>query len=216
VLEEREVVPLGGEAPVKLDIRLISATHCDLTKKIAAGEFREDLYYRLQGVTLRLPPLRERADRRALIAHLVAQESDDGSVVELDEALLAALDRLRWPGNVRQLRHLLRSMIALRESDSLGLRDLPPEYRLDLDDAAPALAVAPTSGPAAPLALPGGAPDPALTALESAEREVLLQALERHGWNMSGVARELNISRNTLYRKLQRLNIQHPDKALFH
>jgi sigma-54 dependent transcriptional regulator, acetoin dehydrogenase operon transcriptional activator AcoR len=216
VLEEREVVPLGGEAPVKLDIRLISATHCDLTKKIAAGEFREDLYYRLQGVTLRLPPLRERADRRALIAHLVAQESDDGSVVELDEALLAALDRLRWPGNVRQLRHLLRSMIALRESDSLGLRDLPPEYRLDLDDAAPALAVAPASGPTAPLALPGDAPDPALTALESAEREVLLQALERHGWNMSGVARELNISRNTLYRKLQRLNIQHPDKALFH
>ncbi|HBF51543.1 MAG TPA: sigma-54-dependent Fis family transcriptional regulator [Massilia sp.] len=216
VLEEREVVPLGGEAPVKLDIRLISATHCDLTKKIAAGEFREDLYYRLQGVTLRLPPLRERADRRALIAHLVAQESDDGSVVELEEPLLAALDRLRWPGNVRQLRHLLRSMIALRESDSLGLLDLPPEYRLDLDDTAPGPALAPSPGPTANIAAPGSASDPALTALESAEREVLLQALERHGWNMSGVERELNISRNTLYRKLQRLNIQHPDKALFH
>lgn len=217
VLEEREVVPLGGEAPVKLDIRLISATHCDLGKKIAAGEFREDLYYRLQGVTLRLPPLRERADRRALIAHLVAQESDEGSVVELDDALLAALDQLRWPGNVRQLRHLLRSMIALRESDKLGLHDLPPEYRLDLDDTAPALAPGPASAcaPVSGLA-PGSGADPALTALESAERAVLLQALERHGWNMSGVARELNISRNTLYRKLQRLNIQHPDKALFH
>jgi len=230
VLEEREVVPLGGEAPVKLDIRLISATHCDLAKKIAAGEFREDLYYRLQGVTLRLPPLRERADRRALIAHLAAQESDDGPV-ELDEPLLAALDRLRWPGNVRQLRHLLRSMIALRESDNLGLRDLPPEYRLDLIDAAPALpAVAPpghacghaaghASGSASEHAAgrpAPGAPEATLTALESAERDVLLQALDRHGWNMSGVARELNISRNTLYRKLQRLNIQHPDKALFH
>lgn len=221
VLEEREVVPLGGEAPVKLDIRLVSATHCDLAKKIAAGEFREDLYYRLQGVTLRLPPLRERADRRALIAYLAAQESDEGSVVELDEPLLAALDRLRWPGNVRQLRHLLRSMIALRESDSLGLRDLPPEYRLDLDDAAPALPPGsvsiPASGPAyGACPASGSGAKQALTALESAEREVLLQALERHGWNMSGVARELNISRNTLYRKLQRLNIQHPDKALFH
>jgi len=221
VLEEREVVPLGGEAPVKLDIRLVSATHCDLAKKIAAGEFREDLYYRLQGVTLRLPPLRERADRRALIAYLAGQESDEGSVVELDEPLLAALERLRWPGNVRQLRHLLRSMIALRESDSLGLRDLPPEYRLNLDDAAPALPLgsvsSPASGPASG-ACPasGSGAELALTALESAEREVLLQALERHGWNMSGVARELNISRNTLYRKLQRLNIQHPDKALFH
>lgn len=217
VLEEREVVPLGGEAPVKLDIRLISATHCDLAKKIAAGEFREDLYYRLQGVTLRLPPLRERADRRALIAYLAAQESDEGSVVELDEPLLAALERLRWPGNVRQLRHLLRSMIALRESDSLGLRDLPPEYRLDLDDAAPTLPLEPApvlAAGACPVSTSGAGQ--ALTALESAEREVLLQALERHGWNMSGVARELNISRNTLYRKLQRLNIQHPDKALFH
>jgi len=221
VLEDREVVPLGGEAPVKLDIRLISATHCDLTKKIAEGEFREDLYYRLQGVTLRLPPLRERADRRALIAYLVAQENDEGSVVELDEPLLAALDRLRWPGNVRQLRHLLRSMIALRESDTLGLRDLPPEYRLDVDDAAPALVLVPASGAAvhltaAPCDDGGSGAQPALTALEIAERDVLQQALERHGWNMSGVARELNISRNTLYRKLQRLNIQHPDKTLFH
>ena len=126
-----------------------------------------------------------------------------------------------WPCNVRQLRHLLRSMIALRESDSLGLCDLPLEYRLDLDDAAPALPLGSVSGPAsgpASGACPasGSGAEPALTALESAEREVLLQALERHGWNMSGVARELNISRNTLYRKLQRLNIQHPDKALFH
>jgi len=215
VLEEREVVPLGGDSPVKLDIRLISATHCDLSRKIAAGEFREDLYYRLQGVTLRLPPVRERADRRALIAYLVAQESEEGSVVELDEALLAALDRLRWPGNVRQLRHLLRSMIALRESDCLRLQDLPPEYRLDLDSDAPALSLVTPAG--APLVgAPGNGADPALTALESAERTVLLQTLERHAWNMSGVARELNISRNTLYRKLGRLNIEHPDKKLFH
>ena len=233
VLEEREVVPLGGDAPVKLDIRLVSATHCDLDQKIAAGEFREDLYYRLQGVTLHLPPLRERADRRALAAHLAAEESEDGSVIELDNALLSAFERLRWPGNVRQLRHLLRSMIALRESDCLGLQDLPAEYRRELESkrglhgGASGLTATPGAAPACAAAsacasvcatVPGDAPGPgpALTALESAEREVLLRTLERHGWNMSGVARELSISRNTLYRKLGRLDIQHPDKALFH
>jgi transcriptional regulator of acetoin/glycerol metabolism len=205
VLEEREVVPLGSETPIKLDIRLISATHCDLQSKIARGEFREDLYYRLQGVTLTLPPLRERADRRALVRHLAAQESDPGSPVELDEQLLAALDQQRWPGNVRQLRHLLRTMIALREADRLTVRDLPPEYRAGI-----------AMGPPAPAAAPDGPAEPGLSPLESAERQVLLQELQRNRWNMTSVARQLNISRNTLYRKVQRLHIKHPDKSLFH
>jgi transcriptional regulator of acetoin/glycerol metabolism len=210
VLEEREVVPLGSETPIKLDIRLISATHCDLQKKMVLGEFREDLYYRLQGVTIMLPPLRERADRHALVRHLAAQESDEGSPVELDEQLLAVLDQQRWPGNVRQLRHLLRTMIALREADRLTVRDLPPEYRAGpIIPAQPAPATAPVTAPESP-------PDANLNPLESAERQALLQELQRHSWNMSGVARQLNISRNTLYRKVQRLNIKLPDKSLFH
>ena len=218
VLEEREVVPLGGEAPVKLDIRLISATHCDLPAKIEAGAFREDLYYRLQGVTLTLPPLRQRADRRALIRHLAAEECEGDQAVALEDNLLDLLERQRWPGNIRQLRHLLRTMIALREADRLTVHDLPPEYRHGL-----ALVAAATTAPVPPSAADAnadtastGAAEAGLTALESAEREVLEQTLKRHQWNMSGVARELNISRNTLYRKLQRLNIQHPEKSLFH
>jgi transcriptional regulator of acetoin/glycerol metabolism len=204
VLEEREVVPLGSETPVRLDVRLISATHCDLQKKFALGEFREDLYYRLQGVTLTMPPLRERADRRALIRHLAFEESDAGEPVELDSSLLALLEQQRWPGNVRQLRHLLRSMIALRDTDRLTVRDLPPEYRVAVD-------VLPAPCPAQ------HSPDPAsLNTLESAERSALLQELERHEWNLSGVARELGMSRNTLYRKLQRLNIRPPEKAAAH
>ncbi len=205
VLEEREVTPLGSEAPVKLDIRLISATHCDLPKKIILGEFREDLYYRLQGITLTLPPLRDRADRCALIRHLAAEESAEDGPVELDAGLLSLLDRQRWPGNVRQLRHLLRSMIALREDDRLTERDLPAEYCIDTLDAAPAQRV--DAEPAA---------DASLNTLESAERRALLQVLQRHDWNLSGVARELDISRNTLYRKLQRLNIKPPEKSLVH
>lgn len=202
VLEEREVAPLGSDTPVRLDIRLISATHCDLQKKIALGAFREDLYYRLQGVTLTMPPLRERADRRALIRHLAVEESDAGEPVELDSRLLSLLEQQRWPGNVRQLRHLLRSMIALRETDRLTVRDLPPEYRSAADDARPAPCLAPDS------------PDQAsLNTLESAERSALLQELQRHAWNLSGVARELGMSRNTLYRKLQRLNIKSSNGA---
>ena len=213
VLEEREVVPLGGETPVRLDIRLISATHCDLTQKIESGAFREDLYYRLQGVTFTMPPLRERLDRSDLIRQLALEESDAGCPVELDDSLLALLERQRWPGNLRQLRHLLRTMIALRESNRLGVRDLPPEYRHSFTEAMPG---EPVLTVVASAAAPGARPEPGLNPFECAEREVLLQELKRHQWNLSGVARELNISRNTLYRKLQRLNIEHPDKSLFH
>ena len=209
VLEEREVQPLGSESPVKLDIRLISATHCDLEKKIGLGEFREDLYYRLQGVALTLPPLRERADRGALIRRLAAEESDEGSPVELDAPLLALLEQQRWPGNVRQLRHLLRSMIALRETDRLTVHDLPPEYRKSTGDVA--LAPAPEVE-----AEPDSPAETSLNTLESAERRALLLELQRHDWNLSGVARQLGISRNTLYRKLQRLSIKPPEKSLVH
>jgi transcriptional regulator of acetoin/glycerol metabolism len=208
VLEEREVVPLGSETPVKLDIRLISATHCDLQKKIGFGEFREDLYYRLQGVTLTLPPLRERADRRTLICRLADEESEEGNPVELDVDLLSLLERQRWPGNVRQLRHLLRSMIALRETDRLTVRDLPAEYRTrDTADGAPLPCC--DAERAAPV-------ESCLNPLESAERGALLQELQHHEWNLSGVARELGMSRNTLYRKLQRLNIKSSEKPLAH
>jgi transcriptional regulator of acetoin/glycerol metabolism len=108
---------------------------------------------------------------------------------------------------VRQLRHLLRTMIALRATDRLTMHDLPPEYR-----AGAALGL-----PAAPASVTADSPtEAAMNPLESAERQALLQELQRHEWNLSGVARELGISRNTLYRKLQRLNIKTPDKSLCH
>jgi transcriptional regulator of acetoin/glycerol metabolism len=214
VLEDREVTALGGETPVKLDIHLISATHCDLQKKISQGEFRSDLYYRLQGLTLTLPPLRERADRRALICQLAVEESDAGCPVEIDEQLLALLERQPWPGNLRQLRQLLRTMIALRETDCLTAHDLPADYRLGgmvNIEAAPLIASNESARPGAETAA-----SVRLNPLESAERLALLQELERRDWNLSSVARELDISRNTLYRKLQRLDIKPRDKSLFH
>ena len=194
VLEEREVVPLGSETPIKLDIRLISATHCDLPNKIAKGEFREDLYYRIQGLTLTLPPLRERGDRRALIQFVLRQELPADATVTLDEALMDALDRHRWPGNVRQLRNVLRTMVALRNADVIGVDSLPADF-FSGRRIADQIATTP-------------APETTLNPLESAERDALIQELKMSRWNLSKVAKQLKLSRNTLYRKLERLDIK--------
>jgi transcriptional regulator of acetoin/glycerol metabolism len=212
VLEERTIVPLGGGNPVPLDIHVTCATHCDLQQKIADGTFREDLFYRLQGITLRLPPLRERSDVRALIRHIVAEESEDDTPLTVDDTLLAALERQRWPGNLRQLRHLVRAMIALRESDHLTVHDLPPEYCTGVPLPEEARGEAAVLDDRADHADPR-AQDEALNPLENAERDALLRELERHGWNISTLARQLHMSRNTLYRKVQRLHIRNPGKA---
>ena len=195
VLEEREVVPLGSETPIKLDIRLISATHCDLPNKIARGEFREDLYYRIQGLTLTLPPLRERADRRALIQFVLQQEQPSDVKVGIDDALMDALERHRWPGNIRQLRNILRTMVALRNGDVLTVENLPNDFfigRPPLDQ----------------IATPLPALQNSLNPLESAERDALIRELKMARWNLSKVAKQLKLSRNTLYRKLERLDIK--------
>ena len=195
VLEEREVAPLGSETPIKLDIRLISATHCDLPDKITRNEFREDLYYRIQGLTLTLPPLRERADRRALIQFLLKQELlADAAKVTMDDGLMAALEQHRWPGNIRQLRNVLRTLVVLRNSDVLTRECLPADF----------FGGKHVAGVAMPPPVPGTLRNP----LESAERDALIRELKTAGWNLSKVAKQLKLSRNTLYRKLNRLGIE--------
>lgn len=203
VLEEREVLPLGSETPVKLDIRVISATHCDLMEKIQTNEFREDLFYRLQGLTLSLPPLRERGDKRALIKHVLAIECREEAQVEMSEELFSTLIHYRWPGNVRELRNLLRTMVALRESDLLTIDDLPASFQGGMSQLNKTCEMA-------------TAQEAKLNPLENAERDALIQELEHHHWNITAVAKNLKISRNTLYRKMQRLNINDSDKGVQH
>jgi len=200
VLEEREVLPLGSEIPVKVDIKLISATHCNLTEKIIKGEFRQDLYYRLNGLSLLLPPLRERADKRNVIKHILATENTDNHKAETDDQAQEALERYHWPGNIRQLRNVLRTVLALREGDVITIKDLPQEI----------------GGGQASSHESRNNPPSALNPLESAERDALIRELENHHWNITNVARQLKISRNTLYRKMQRLNIKDPNKDSSH
>lgn len=199
-LEEREVLPLGGDEPIKVDIRLISATHCNLPEKIKTGEFRPDLYYRLHGLALTLPPLRERGDRRELIRRVLAEEAE-GSPIAIDEAALDRLDRYIWPGNLRELRNVLRTLLALREGHVLTEFDLPEVVRTGGNPLFPA---------PEPSTAPASVTD--LSPLENAEREALVRELDLHHWNITNVARRLKISRNTLYRKMQRLAIRDPNK----
>ncbi len=112
VIEDREVMPLGGNKVVSVDVRILSATQRDPVDLIAKGLFREDLYYRLNGITVRMPPLRQRSDRADLIRKLLQSETGSGPTVDIDPALLERLVRHSWPGNVRQVRNVVRTMLA--------------------------------------------------------------------------------------------------------
>src|SRR6202163_2790989 len=128
VIEDREVLPLGGNKVVSVDVRILSATQRDPVDLIAKGLFREDLYYRLNGITVRMPPLRQRSDRADLIRKLLQSETGSGPRVDIDPALLERLVRHSWPGNVRQVRNVVRTMLALRASDRLTLGDFSEDW----------------------------------------------------------------------------------------
>ncbi len=190
LIDERELVR-PGESPTRVDVRLVSATRGELQQKVQAGAFREDLFYRLQGLALSLPPLRERKDKAALIRQVFAQESAATPSVSIGEDLVDALKAYGWPGNIRQLRNMLRAMIAMRASDQLDAGSLPADYG--------------AGEPDSEMELPQEALG--LNPLEKAERSALLHEIELHRGNISRVARQLGIGRNTLYRKLRRLSI---------
>lgn len=198
VLETHEVVQLGAERTVEVNLNIIAATHRDLLKLVADGLFREDLYYRLNGITLYLSPLRDRCDLRDMVLKILAVENDTGIELEVAQDAMSALLTYGWPGNVRQLRNVIRTAVALCE-DGVILRDdlnLPPSGQHSdptsdtLDECVP-----PSPGNRNP-----GETDP----LRSAEHQVIQASLESHDWNVSRTAEALGMSRNTLYRKLRR------------
>lgn len=193
VLEEREVTPLGGEKPIKVSIKLISATHHDILGMVDEGKFREDLFYRLHGVSLTMPALRERSDRLQLIKRIGQSEAGHSTQLAWDPEALKLLDEFRWPGNIRQLRNVLRTATALCDSNTVTVDDLPEEIRRGVfDDEFP------------------DACETNLNALAIAERGALLSELEEVHWNISRVAKKLSLSRNTLYRRMKRFGITPP------
>jgi transcriptional regulator of acetoin/glycerol metabolism len=193
VLEEREVLVQGCDVPTKVDVHLICATQINLQEIVRRGEFREDLFYRLQGLVLTMPRLCDRKDKAALVRQVFAQEAAATPSVWMTEELAEALCAYQWPGNIRQLRNVLRAMIVLRTGDRLDLQDLPADYGI---------------GTPVPTPEPAPSDESALNALEKAQREALLRELDLAHGNISHVAHTLGVGRNTLYRKMRRLGIK--------
>ncbi|MDM0103509.1 sigma-54-dependent Fis family transcriptional regulator [Variovorax sp. J22R24] len=222
VLDERRVTPLGTEESHAVEFQLISASHRYLPALVREGKFREDLYYRLAGIEVQLPPLRERSDRLELIRALLAAEGGpDASLSPEAERLLMAH---AWPGNIRQLRHVLRTAAALADGKPITRVHLPamavnlqPASGMNgerVDTTAPAAASAAAPGSVRD-AHGDNAPGCAkLNLIQANERQLLLQMLEQHRWNVSNVAKALDVSRNTLYRKIHKLQIEvsHPEQ----
>lgn len=189
VLQERCIQPLGGGDPLPVDIRLISATHEDLRQRVQAGLFREDLYYRLAGMTLHLPTLNERSDKRELIEQVWETHREAQQTAGFSDEVWAAFMVHPWPGNVRQLAAVVKVALVLADQDVIGLEHLPEDFLLEAG-LQPAQASALASAPARPL----------LTLAKVSDLGELLQASDG---NISRLARRLGVSRNTLYKRLR-------------
>ncbi len=204
VLAEREVTPLGSEQPVAVDVQLICATHRDLRGMVAQGQFRLDLYYRLNSVTLELPALRDRADKGLLIERLLREDGQQlyGRAVAITEAARQLLLRHDWPGNIRQLKNVLRTAMALSGGEAVGPEHLPAEIRGGQPAMLPPERMLSLGGVDAQTAVPGA----------PGGRDALLQALKAHQWNVTETARSLGLCRATVYRHMQRWEIVSPNR----
>ena len=193
VLEQRSFERVGGRETLEVDVRLIAATNKNLQQEVEAGRFREDLYYRLDVVTIDVPPLRARREDIPLLAHAFLREfakENDKQIEGLTTDCLQALQGYDWPGNIRELRNAVERMVVLARQPRLTVRDLPGSIR-QADGAS-------GSG----IALTGG------LSLEAAEKELIRQALEAHGGNRTKAAQQLQISRRTLHRKLNEYGLR--------
>ena len=189
VLQERVVLPLGATRERPVDITVICATHRDLKDMMRRGEFRQDLYYRLNGLVVRLPALRERTDIETLIARILSAQG--GAMLKIAPEVFEAFRRYHWPGNIRQLTNMLRTAaIMARDTCLIGLAELPEDLLEDL-----------------PLQDRSNAPydpDPGDEAgLRALRAGAVAAALQRHDGNISAAARALGVSRNTIYRALR-------------
>ncbi|MCL4112627.1 UNVERIFIED_CONTAM: hypothetical protein GTU68_044013 [Idotea baltica] len=189
VLQERCFEPVGGTRTVHVDVRLVTATHQNLEQQIADGAFREDLYYRLNVISLTLPPLRERPeDLVGLSVHfLMRAAAQTGKPINrFDDEALAALEQYAWPGNIRELENVIERAVVLAETDCITVNDLPVHI---VEQAQ------------------GAEKKQSRTERDKAERELLVTALAQCGGNKAEAARKLGMPRSTLYSKVKKHNI---------
>ena len=201
VLAEKEIMPLGGGAPIPVDLHVICATHCNLQELVAENHFREDLYYRLNGISLSLPPVRKRSDKASLIYSAFKVEAGyAASKTTIGEDAMEVLLTYSWPGNIRQLRNVLRYALALNDSGVITAFELPPEIKAQ----------------AAHNDLPAAGLTPATNSnfkqrAELTEVNEILEALLEYKWNITEAAKSLGIGRATIYRKMKKHKIVQPN-----
>lgn len=213
VLEEQEVVPLGTEAPVKVDLRVVCASHQNLRAMIAKGMFREDLYYRLNGITLELPPLAARSDKERLIREFLARETSDGRPAAIEMEAFQQLLAYSWPGNVRELRNVIRTALAICDGGVVRLSDLPSEVRYgevrsgEVRNCEPQIPDNCRNGLSEGEVRRSEARADQDVSPPAGERQTILNAIDACAGNMSHAAQRLGVSRNTLYRRCKQLGI---------
>jgi len=193
VLEQRELRRLGGEASIPIDVRLIAATHRDLDELAAEGRFRQDLYYRINVVPLRIPPLRERRDDISLLVEHFLQQAQQRHARQSHEVAPAAMRILcdyPWPGNVRQLRNLMERLVVTIESPTIHAEDLPLEFRVTPRQGVTTLEEA------------------VQEAVQEAERQAILAALANCNQHRERTAQVLGVSVRTLHYKMNRYGLQ--------
>ncbi len=202
VLQERTFERLGGIRPVSVDVRVIAATNKDLKEAVRKGEFREDLYYRLNVVPINLPPLRERREDIGSLVNTFLRSAagiSGGTIKKMSPEAMKYLMNYNWPGNIRELENIVERCVVITESDVIDADSLPQEI-LSYGEQ-PALSASVTDAAS-------GVPEPLLnSAIDDREKEVIIKALREHDGNKTKTALALGISRRSLHRKIQKYEI---------
>ncbi len=203
VLQERRFEPVGATETVEVDVRVILATNQSLEELVAAGEFRQDLYYRINVVKIDLPPLRDRSGDIPLLAeHFISAHAREMNkqITGLTEEAMAALQRYSMPGNVRELSNIIERAVVLTRRPTIDVGDLPPHVVANKSALAP---VSRAEHAGADDDAASWEPMPLQEALQEPERRILLKALRANNWNRQATADQLSINRTTLYKKMK-------------
>jgi transcriptional regulator with PAS, ATPase and Fis domain len=203
VLQEKEVRPVGSNQKFKVDVRVIAATNRDLETAYKEGNFRKDLYFRLNVVTLHLPALRDRKSDVPALVHFFLDKFAPGKMITLTAAAMRCMLDYDWPGNVRELENCIERAVALGSENTIDLHDLPPAVRSEKS----AAVVVPANREEEAAAVLVAKPPVSATDLEELERATIQRVFQQVNGDKSRARKMLGISRATLYRKLKRYNI---------
>jgi transcriptional regulator with GAF, ATPase, and Fis domain len=195
VLQEGEFMRVGDSHPLRVNIRIIAATNRDLESAVERREFRQDLYYRLKGIAIHLPPLRDRLEDIPLLAyHFLAKYRRDRKAERIDPQALKALQAYKWPGNIRELEHVIEYALSMAEQENIQITDLPEEFVNRVADRVSS----PESWANAPFS----------KAKEEFEKIYITQILKESNWNISEASRKAQMFRQNLQQKIRKYGIK--------